>query len=79
MTKLTRPLSSGPSPFYSDMDSCQSSPEEHSFTFDMPSHRKVISEKLVEDFGENWYPDPFEAKICYVKIVVDKYRLLHGW
>ena len=70
MKKLTRPLSSRPSPFYNDMDSCQESPEDYSFTFDMPQ-RKEISEDLVENFEDNWYPDPVLAKICYVKIVVD--------
>ena len=68
--KLTRPSSLEPSPFYSDEDSCSDSTEDYSFTFDMPQ-RKAISEDLVENFEENWYPDPFEAKICYVKIVVD--------
>ena len=70
MKKLTRPLSSRPSPFYNDMDSCQESPADYSFTFDMPQ-RKEISEDLVENFEDNWYPDSVLAKICYVKIVVD--------
>ena len=71
MKKLTRPLTPTPSPFYSNEESCQNSPEEYSFTFDMPQQRKAISEDLVENFGENWYPDSIFARICYVKIVVD--------
>ena len=70
MKKLTRPLSPRPSPFYSDLDSCISSPEEYSFTFEMPK-RKAISEDVIENFGSDWYPDPAYAKICYVKIAVD--------
>ena len=51
-------------------ENSQSSPKDHSFTFEVPQH-KAISEDLVENFKDGWYPDPFEAKICNVKIVVD--------
>ena len=70
MKKLTRLLTRRHSPFYSDLDSCKESPEEYSFTFEMPK-RKTISKDLVEIFGTDWYPDSVSARICYVKIAVD--------
>ena len=51
-------------------ENSQRSPKDHSFTFEVPQH-KAISEDLVENFKEDWYPDPILARICYVKIVVD--------
>jgi hypothetical protein len=68
--KLTRPLSAQPSPFYDDINSCESSPEDYSFSFEIPKRKEVV-EDLVENLGDNWYNDPELAKVCYVKIAVD--------
>ena len=70
MKKLRPTTSPGPSPFYRDESTCKNSPPEYSFTFDMPE-RKAISGDLVENFEPNWYRNPFFARVCYVKIVVE--------
>ena len=70
MKELTQPLNTQASPFYSDIPSCENTPEEYSFSFEMPK-RNEIPDDLLENFDDGWYPDPEEASVCYVKIAVD--------
>ncbi|CAB4042651.1 Hypothetical predicted protein [Paramuricea clavata] len=70
MKKLTYPLSAKPSPFYYNSYSCRISPDENSFSFELPVN-KEISKDLVEVFGPNWYPSSPQSKACFVKIAVE--------
>ena len=59
-----------PSPFYNDFYSCDNAPEEYSFSFELPKRKEIFND-LLENFGDGWYPNPEEARVCYVKIAVD--------
>ena len=67
--ELTQPLGPIPSPFYNNEISCKNSLADYSFTFNMPKISEDVD--LIENFEENWYPDPVLAKTCFVKILVD--------
>ena len=67
--RLTKPLGNQPSPFYWDENSCETSPDEQSFSFEVPVRKKV---KELKQFNDNWYPgNSLEAEVCYVKIAVE--------